>query len=257
MSWGDSMRSTLGEHGRAWIVPDWPAPSRVRAFVTTRAGGVSEGDYASLNLGVRSGDAPENVEHNRGLVRAHLPAAPHWLAQVHGNEVAMVDELAEDANAMADAAVTRKAGRVCTVLTADCMPLFLADEWGARVAVAHAGWRGMSSGVIENAVAAMGGVPESLVAWMGPAIGPDAFEVGPEVREAFVASDPGSESAFRAHRPGKFMADLYALARRRLALAGVREIHGGGYCTFNDTDRFFSYRREKRSGRMGAFIWIE
>jgi YfiH family protein len=152
--------------------------------------------------------------------------------------------------------VARKPGRVCAVLTADCMPLFLSDEWGTRVAVAHAGWRGMAGGVIENTVLAMGSPPAGLVAWMGPTIGPDAFEVGPEVREAFVADDPASEAAFRAHRPGKFMADLYALARRRLARAGVREVHGGGFCTFQDSARFFSYRREKRSGRMGAFIWM-
>jgi YfiH family protein len=256
MSWRDSMKAALGDAGDAWIVPDWPVPGSVRAFVTTRAGGVSEGEYASLNLGIRSGDAAHNVERNRRIVRERLPDAPRWLAQVHGAEVAMADDLAEDANALADAAVARKPGRVCAVLTADCMPLFLSDEWGTRVAVAHAGWRGMAGGVIENTVAAMGSPPEGLVAWMGPTIGPDAFEVGPEVREAFVADDPASEAAFRAHRPGKFMADLYALARRRLARAGVREVHGGGFCTFQDSARFFSYRREKRSGRMGAFIWM-
>jgi hypothetical protein len=257
MSWRDSMKAALGAAGEAWIVPDWPVPANVRAFVTTRAGGVSEGEYASLNLGARSGDAAQNVEANRRIVRAHLPQAPRWLAQVHGAEVAMVDDLADDANAMADAAVARRPGRVCTVLTADCMPLFLADEWGTHVAVAHAGWRGMAGGVIESAIAAMGSPPAGLVAWMGPAIGPEAFEVGPEVREAFMAGDPASDAAFRSRRPGKFMADLYALARLRLARAGVREVHGGSFCTFHDADRFFSYRREKKGGRMGAFIWME
>jgi hypothetical protein len=257
MSWADAMKAALGAAGEAWIVPEWPAQAHVRAFVTTRAGGVSEGEYASLNLGLRSGDAAQNVERNRRIVREHLPQAPRWLAQVHGAEVAMADDLADDANAMADAAVARKPGRVCAVLTADCMPIFLADEWGTHVAVAHAGWRGMAAGVIENTVAAMGSPPEGLLAWMGPAIGPDAFEVGPEVREAFIANDPASASAFRSHRPGKFMADLYALARGRLVRAGVREVHGGGFCTFRDTERFFSYRREKQSGRMGAFIWME
>ena len=257
MSWRDSMKAALGAAGDSWIVPDWPVPAGVRAFVTTRAGGVSEGEYASLNLGARSGDAGQNVEKNRRIVREHLPQAPRWLAQVHGTEVAMADDLADEANALADAAVARKRGRVCAVLTADCMPLFLADEWGTHVAVAHAGWRGMSAGVIENTVAAMGSPPAGLVAWMGPAIGPDAFEVGPEVREAFIAVDPASDAAFRSHRPGKFMADLYALARLRLARAGVREVHGGGFCTFQDAGRFFSYRREKKSGRMGAFIWME
>jgi polyphenol oxidase len=257
VSWRDAMKAALGAAGEAWIVPEWTVPASVRAFVTTRAGGVSEGEYASLNLGLRSGDAAQNVERNRRIVREHLPQTPRWLAQVHGAAVAMADDLAEDANAMADAAVARNPGRVCAVLTADCMPLFLADRWGTHVAVAHAGWRGMASGVIESTVAAMGSPPGSLVAWMGPAIGPDAFEVGPEVREAFVAGDPASEGAFRSHKPGKFMADLYALARGRLARAGVREVHGGGFCTFHDAERFFSYRREKKSGRMGAFIWME
>ena len=257
MSWHDTMKDRLGDAGAAWIVPDWPVPAAVRAFVTTRAGGVSEGEYASLNLGIRSGDAAQNVERNRRIVSEHLPQPPRWLAQVHGTEVAMADDLADEANAMADAAVARKPGRVCAVLTADCMPLFLADEWGTHVAVAHAGWRGMAAGVIENTVAAMGSPPGSLVAWMGPAIGPEAFEVGPEVRVAFIAVDTASDAAFRSHRPGKFMADLYALARGRLARAGVREVHGGGFCTFHDAERFFSYRREKKSGRMGAFIWME
>jgi polyphenol oxidase len=257
VSWRDAMKAALGAAGEAWIVPEWTVPASVRAFVTTRAGGVSEGEYASLNLGLRSGDAAQNVERNRRIVREHLPQTPRWLAQVHGAAVAMADDLAEDANAMADAAVARNPGRVCAVLTADCMPLFLADRWGTHVAVAHAGWRGMAAGVIENTVAAMGSPAASLVAWMGPAIGPDAFEVGPEVRDAFLAGDPESGAAFRPHKPGKFMADLYALARARLARAGVREVHGGGFCTFHDAERFFSYRREKKSGRMGAFIWME
>jgi YfiH family protein len=257
MSWHDAMRADLAAAGAGWIVPDWPAAPRVRAFVTTRAGGVSEGEYASLNLGTRSGDAPEKVRQNRRIVRSMLPAEPAWMAQVHGTQVARIDDLAEGAVPTADAAVARGSARVCAVLTADCMPLFLAHEDGTGVGVAHAGWRGMAAGVIENAVGAMEAEPESLVAWMGPTIGPDAFEVGPEVREAFVAMDPGAAAAFRAHRPGKFMADLYALARARLARAGVARVHGGGFCTFRDPERFFSYRREKRSGRMGAFIWIE
>lgn len=247
----------LGAPGRDWLVPDWPAPARVRAFVTTRAGGVSEGEYASMNLGASSGDAAANVAKNRAIVRSLLPAEPRWLAQVHGAGVAEVDELGADAAPQADAAVTRGPGRVCTVLTADCMPLFLCDESGSCIAVAHAGWRGMASGVIENAVRAMRVAPQAVLAWMGPAIGPEAFEVGPEVREAFVATDAAAASAFRPHGPGKFLADLYALARQRLARAGVSRVHGGGFCTRNEAARFFSYRREKRSGRMGAFIWME
>ena len=240
-----------------WIVPDWPAPRRVRAFVTTRAGGVSAGDYASMNLGASSGDEEENVARNRRIVRTHLAADPVYLAQVHGNEVADLDLPREAGRPRADAAVTGRPGNVAVVLTADCMPVFLADRAGRRAAVAHAGWRGLSCGVLENALRSLQAAPHEVVAWMGPAIGPDAFEVGPEVKEAFEREDAGAGDAFRSHRPGKFMADLYALARRRLARAGVREVHGGGFCTFNETDRFFSYRRVQRSGRMGAFIWID
>jgi hypothetical protein len=241
-----------------WIVPDWPAPARVRAFVTTRDGGVSTGEYASMNLGLTSGDAPGNVERNRAIVRACLPGDPTWLAQVHGNAVADLDAARPDERPRADAAVTSTAGRVAVVLTADCMPLFLADANGTRVAVAHAGWRGMAAGVIENAVRSVAADGGEVHAWMGPAIGPRAFEVGIEVKEAFERADPAAASAFAPpHRPGKFLADLYALARQRLAAAGVRSIHGGGFCTRDEPRRFFSYRREPRSGRMGAFIWLE
>lgn len=240
-----------------WIRPDWPAPAGVRAFVTTRAGGVSEGEYGGMNLGERSGDEPQRVARNRMIVRAHLPAAPRWMTQVHGTGVADLDALAEGAAPVADAAVTAVPGRVAVVQTADCMPLLLCDTAGRRVGVAHAGWRGMAAGVIENAVRAMGAAPGEVMAWMGPTIGPSAFEVGPEVREAFLKADPGAGDAFAAHVPGKFLADLYALARRRLEAAGVREIHGGGFCTYRDTQRFFSYRRVPASGRMGAFIWME
>jgi len=242
---------------REWLVPDWDAPARVRAFVTTRAGGVSGGEFASMNLGGGGGDDPAHVARNRLIVREQLPAVPRWMKQVHGTDVADLDVLGESQVPVADAAVASKPGRVGVVLTADCMPLFLADEAGGRVAVTHAGWRGMAAGVIERTVEAMGSKPAAVVAWMGPAIGPAAFEVGPEVREAFVAADPDADGAFRAHRPGKFMADLYALARRRLARAGVTRVHGGGLCTYTDPQRFFSYRRAQKSGRMGAFIWIE
>ena len=242
---------------RSWIVPDWPAPSRVRAFVTTREGGVSGGEYGSLNLGSSSGDDPANVTRNRAVVRALLPAEPRWMAQVHGTDVADLDTLADDESPRADAATTALPGRVGVVLTADCMPLFFSATDGGRVAVAHAGWRGMAAGVIENTVRAMGVPPRDVIAWMGPTIGPGAFEVGPEVREAFAAVDDRAASAFRPHVPGKFMADLYALARGRLERAGVASVHGGGFCTRADAERFFSYRRAKASGRMGAFIWME
>lgn len=239
-----------------WLRPDWDAPAHVRAFATTREGGVSEGEYASMNLGFSSGDAADRVARNRAIVRGHLPADPPYLWQVHGAEVADLDRpLAADAKA--DASATSQPARIACVLTADCMPLLFCDESGRRVAAAHAGWRGMAAGVIENTVRAMGPDPATVRAWMGPAIGPDAFEVGPEVREAFLATDAGASEAFRPHGPGKFMADLYALARRRLARAGVRRVHGGGFCTFHERERFFSYRRAQKSGRMGAFIWIE
>ncbi len=242
---------------RSWIVPDWPAPPRVRAFVTTREGGVSTGEYGSLNLGSSSGDDPASVSRNRAIVRSHLPSEPRWMAQVHGTDVADLDALGEGEVPRTDAATTARAGHVGVVLTADCMPVFFTDRKGTRVGVAHAGWRGMAAGVIENTVHAMGVPPREVIAWMGPSIGPDAFEVGPEVREAFVAIDDRAVDAFRSHTPGKFMADLYALARLRLERAGVESVHGGGFCTRDDAERFFSYRRAKASGRMGAFIWME
>ena len=241
---------------REWLVPDWPAPPNIRAFVTTRAGGVSEGDYASMNLGLSSGDAAERVQRNRDIARAELPSDPVYMRHLHGTGVALLDAVA-GTPVTADAAVCATPGRVAAVLTADCMPLLLADRKGERVAAVHAGWRGMAAGVVENAVDAMGVPPAEVIAWMGPTIGPDAFEVGPEVREAFVARDAAAAAAFRAHTPGKFMADLYQLARMRLAARGVTAAFGGGFCTFHETGRFFSYRRVAKSGRMGAFIWRE
>jgi YfiH family protein len=256
MTWSESMRAQLHGHDE-WIVPDWPAPPRVRAFVTTRAHGVSRGAFASMNLGSRSGDDPEHVARNRRIVRELLPSTPRWMAQAHGSAVADLERTLEAQSPRADAATVGAPGPVAVVLTADCMPLFLCDAAGGKAAVAHAGWRGMAAGVIENAVGALGSSPSDVIAWMGPTIGPTAFEVGAEVREAFLASDPKAHEAFAAHTPGKYMADLYALARRRLARAGVTRVYGGGFCTYRDTERFFSYRREKASGRMGAFIWIK
>jgi YfiH family protein len=240
-----------------WITPEWPAPPNVRAFVTTRPGGVSEGEYASMNLGTSSGDDPERVAQNRRIVREHLPSTPQWMAQIHGTDVADLDRLREGEVPRADAAVTSQAGKVAVVLTADCMPLLLCDRAGRRVAVAHAGWRGMAAGVIESAVSSLRAQPADVMAWMGPTIGPAAFEVGAEVREAFLAGAPEAASAFTSHTPGKYMADLYALARQRLARAGVAQVSGGAFCTYREAGRFFSYRRVPRSGRMGAFIWME
>ena len=240
-----------------WIVPDWPAPARVRAFATTRHGGVSEGEYASLNLGTGSGDDPARVARNRLILRQHLPEMPEWMAQRHGVNVARLGATWGTEVQVADAAVTCEPGRVCAVLTADCMQLLLCDALGTAVGAVHAGWRGMAAGVIENAVGQLGVDPAGVLAWMGPTIGPRMFEVGPEVHAAFVAVDPAAAQAFAPYNPGKYLADLYHLARQRLARGGVQRVFGGGFCTFTEHQRFFSYRRAKHSGRMGAFIWLE
>ena len=237
-----------------WIEPDWPAPRRVKALVTTRSGGVSHGPYASLNLGIRVGDDAQAVSENRARVRAALPSEPKWLRQVHGIEVVQAERAAVEATA--DAAFTRQAGVVCAVQIADCLPVLLCDREGASVAAAHAGWRGLSAGVLENTVAALGCAPEELIAWLGPAIGPRKFEVGADVFETFTVADPATTRAFAPLRQGKWLADLYALARRRLSRAGVTAVFGGGLCTVSDPARFFSHRRDRVSGRQGAFIWI-
>ena len=236
-----------------WIVPDWPAPDTVRAFVTTRAGGTSAGPYASFNLGLRTADDPAAVSANRAALRSLLPQEPVWLRQVHGNRV--IDADGRPTAPEADAAVARNPGSVCAVLVADCVPVLLTDREGGTVAVAHAGWRGLASGVIENTVREMQCAPATLLAFIGPGIGPRAFEVGADVRDAFVAGDPEAASAFVPHAPGKWLADLFALARRRLAHAGVPAVFGGGLCTHSDPERFFSHRRNPVTGRMAAVIW--
>ena len=236
-----------------WIIPDWPAPANVRAFITTRAGGVSEGPYASLNLGLRTDDDPRATAANRERLCAALPQQPQWLRQVHGSSVVEADDLAS--TPAADASIARRPETVCAVLVADCVPLLLTDRKGTTVAIAHAGWRGLAAGVIENTVARMGPDPRELLAYLGPGIGPRAFEVGADVRDAFLAGDAQAEAAFRPHAPGKWLADLFLLARRRLARAGVGAAYGGGMCTYSDAARFYSYRRERVTGRMAAVIW--
>ncbi len=242
-------------HARDFLVPEWTAPARVRAAVTMRAGGVSRGRFASNNLATHVGDLAQAVAENRRRLRARLalPCEPAWLTQVHGREVA---RLPGTSPASADAAVAFGSGAVCAVLVADCLPVLLAGRDGDRVGIAHAGWRGLAAGVVEATVAALGGDPARLVAWLGPCIGPAAFEVGPEVRESFVARDSGAQAHFRPGREGRFMADLPALARRRLALAGVSEVIASGLCTHADPVRFFSYRRDGATGRMAALIWL-
>jgi hypothetical protein len=237
-----------------WIEPDWPAPRRVGALVSTRRGGSSVGAFASLNLGTRVGDDPRAVAENRARVRAALPAEPVWLRQVHGLDV--VDAARVEAGATADAAFTRAPNVVCTIQVADCLPVLFCDRDATMVAAAHAGWRGLSAGVLERTIAALEAPPDTLLAWLGPAIGPTAFEVGMDVFETFTATDPHALDAFRPLRAGKWLADLYALARRRLARAGVHAVYGGGLCTVSEPVRFFSYRRDRVTGRQAAFIWL-
>jgi len=238
-----------------FLRPDWAAPARVHAAMTTRPGGVSRDPYASLNLAQHVGDDPVAVSENRRRLRAalELPAEPAWLEQVHGARVAI---LPSRADGPADGVVTAERGTVCAVLVADCLPVFLASKGGDRVGIAHAGWRGLAAGVIEATIAALDVDASDLVAWLGPSIGPGAFEVGGDVREALLEGDPGAADAFRAGRGDRWLADLPALARRRLAAAGVTAVTGGGVCTHSDTARFYSYRRDGATGRMAALAWL-
>ena len=238
------------------ILPDWPAPPRVRAVSTTRLGGVSPAPYDALNLADHVGDDPAHVARNRALLRDRLalPAEPLWLEQVHGRD--WVDAGTASPGCAADAAVARAPGQICTVMTADCLPVLLCTRGGEAVAAAHAGWRGLAAGVIEQAVLALHTQPEEILAWLGPAIGPGAFEVGGEVRDTFVAEDSGAAADFRARGPGKWLADLFALARRRLASMGVTRVYGGGLCTYSDRARFYSFRRDGATGRMASLIWL-
>lgn len=238
-----------------FIVPNWPAPTHVRAGVTTRQGGVSTGPYASFNLGDHVGDAPVAVAANRHLLRAQLPAEPVWLQQTHGTRC--VDAATAAPGTAADAAFTRSHGVVCAVLSADCLPVLLCDAAGTVVAVAHAGWRGLAAGVIEATVAAMGVAGEDLLAWLGPAIGPRHFEIGAAVRDIFLAHDRQAELAFVAQRDGKWLCDIYRLAAQRLAALGVRRLTTAGFCTVRDSERFFSYRRDGATGRMASLIWLD
>ena len=242
------------EPPRDWIVPDWPAPANVRTLITTRSGGVSTGPFASMNLGQRNDDDMQSVRTNRASLRDLLPAEPKWLLQIHGARVVDADRLHQPVEA--DAAVARNPGSVCTVMVADCLPVLLTDRTGSVVAAAHAGWRGLAAGVLENTVRAMATAPDELLAYLGPAIGPSAFEVGADVRDAFLARNADAASAFVAHKPGKWLADLFALARQRLRASRVTQIYGGGLCTYSDPRRFFSHRRDKVTGRMAALIWL-
>jgi hypothetical protein len=237
-----------------WIAPDWPAPARVRSLITTRNGGCSRGAHASFNLGPRAGDDAAAGAANRAILREHLPRDPVWLKQVHGARVVRADEFADSPEA--DAAYTREADTVCAAMVADCMPVLFCDTRATVVGVAHAGWRGLSSGVLENTIAAMNIAPGELLAFLGPAIGADAFEVGADVRDAFVAADRAAAAAFKPYRENKWLADIFLLARQRLMHSGVQRIYGGGLCTYRDAARFYSYRRDRTTGRMAALIWL-
>ena len=239
-----------------FILPDWPAPANVRAAVTTRIGGVSHAPYDSFNLATHVGDDPAAVRANRASLRSALalPSEPLWLKQVHG--ITVVDAAQGGVEPEADGAYATQPGAVCVVLTADCLPVLLCNRAGTKVAALHAGWRGLAGGVIEAGVRALGVPGSELLAWLGPAIGPQAFEVGPEVRAAFVQQDAQAAQAFRAAREGKYLADIYLLARQRLQRLGVAAVYGGGFCTVTDSTRFFSYRRDGACGRMAALIWL-
>ena len=261
---------------------DWPAPRGVHTFTTLRRGldvGVSVPPFDRFNLGNHrsaAGDAPDAVAINRAALRwiGELPSPPHWLRQVHGIQVErfdapVVEEAVDDRlhstelpdtelpEPEADAAVTSIPGCVLAILTADCLPVAFASRDGDEVGAAHAGWRGLAEGALEATVAAMHTAPERLIAWLGPAAGPQAYEIGEEVRAAFVDADPGAAGAFVATRPGHWRVDLYALARRRLAAVGVTAVHGGGLCTISDPGRFYSHRRDARTGRMATVVWFD
>ena len=237
------------------LLPDWPAPASVRACVTTRAGGVSAAPFDSLNLGDHVDDDPQAVAENRRRLQALLGCRPAWLQQVHGIAVVEADPAAL---AVADASWSASPGVACAIMTADCLPVLFCERSGRRVAAAHAGWRSLAGGVLEASVAALDCPAEQVLAWLGPAIGPQAFEVGAEVREAFVARHAKAAAAFvPSVNAGRFMADLYQLARIRLAAIGVTAVYGGGLCTFTDAERFYSYRREPRTGRLASLIWLE
>lgn len=243
----------------SWIFPDWPAPAQVQAAVTTRHGpGVSAAPFDRFNLGLRSGDLAEAVQGNRSALQQalNLPSVPRWLHQVHGRCVADLGPLSADQEPQADAAVSHIPGTVLSILTADCLPVLLCATDGREIGAAHAGWRGLASGVLEATVTQMATEPARLMAWLGPCIGAASYEVGDEVRRAFVTADAAADACFVPTRPLHWRCDLAALARQRLASAGVTEVYGGGFDTLADA-RFYSYRRDgERSGRFASLIWL-
>ena len=237
------------------IRPDWPAPANIHAFTTTRNGGFSQGPWDSLNLGLGCGDDSQHVENNRRLLSGLLPSEPRWLRQIHGTGVVGWDR-ADIPGAEADAIVSNQAGQVCAVLTADCLPVLFCNKAGTHIAAAHAGWRGLAAGVLEATVLAMECKPADLMVWMGPAIGPSAFEVGKDVYDAFTSLNIENSIAFRPYQE-RWLADIGQLARMELSRMGITQISGGQHCTFEEQDRFFSYRRDGETGRMASVAWLE
>lgn len=241
-----------------FIQPDWPAPSQIRAFSSLRTGGNSLSPYASFNLGFQVEDLPENVEANRQELRKRLklPTEPLWINQVHGNTV--VEALPVNRDKEADASFTRQAGQVCAVMTADCLPILLCDQTGRLAAAIHAGWRGLAKGIIGNTLKTLAVQNQHLLAWLGPAIGPKKFEVGQDVYEIFCAQTAANQQAFLKASANTWFANIYELARLQLQAQGVNRIFGGNYCTYSESDKFFSYRRDQgKTGRMVSLIWIE
>jgi len=240
-----------------WIEPNWPAPPGIRALTTLRKGGYSQQPFDGLNLGDHVGDDPVAVMRNRQVLyqSLNLPSEPTWLTQVHGIDVIEAGVAPEGWEA--DVVFSRAPGQVCAVLTADCLPLLLCNQTGDWVVAVHAGWRGLADGVIETTLDRLAAPEDEVIAWLGPAIGPECFEVGAEVRDAFLQHDPEAEAAFKANRPGHWLADIYQLARLRLKACGVDSVWGGEHCTATDRERFYSYRRDGRTGRMATLIWIE
>lgn len=253
----------MSDPGAILLRPDWPAPPNVHAVTTLRRGGgtgVSQAPFDDFNLGAACGDAPDAVTHNRAqlIAIAALPGSPHWLRQVHGTRVVVCAGEAPEREAAppeADAAVTTARGSVLAILTADCLPVLFASRDGRAVAAAHAGWRGLAGGVLEATIATLQRSGSELIAWLGPAAGPHAYEIGTDVRDTFLYAQPNADRHFVPTRPGHWLVDLYGLARDRLHAAGIAEVHGGALCTISDPQRFFSHRRDGRSGRMATLIW--
>lgn len=243
-----------------WLVPDWPAPANIHAATTLRTGGVSKEPYLSLNPATHVNDLKECVLQNRKIISdmLSLPAEPAWLDQIHSNHIVKAEKTATPPKA--DASYSSESGVVCTVMTADCLPLLICSKDGMKIAAIHAGWRGLLSGVISNSISELTcapplAKPADLLVWLGPAIGPKCFEIGIEVREAFVEKSKLYKNAFKEQNNGKYLADIYQLARIELSTLGISNIYGGSYCTMTEEDRFFSYRRDNQTGRMATLIW--